>query len=256
MSALQFPKHQPQQKPENVKLLDNLKFKGKAYFLKMENRWELPIPRALIFRISSQVALVVKNPPAKAGHLCSIPGLGRSPGGGHDNPLQYSCLENPIDRGAWRATVHGITQSQTWLKWLSMHAHVCVSIYIHINMIEHIHWMKDKNCTIISIICKKIDKIQHPFMTKTLKKWDEAPILWPPDAKNWLIGKDPDAGKDWRQEEKGMTEDERIGWHHQLDRHKFEQALRVGDGQGDLAWHSPWVAKNRTLLSGWTELNQ
>ena len=61
-------------------------------------------------------------------------------------------------------------QSQTWLKWSSIHAHVCVSIYMHINMMEHVHWVKDKNCTIISIICKKIDKIQHPFMTKTLQK--------------------------------------------------------------------------------------
>ena len=59
----------------------------------------------------------------------------------------------------------------------------------------------------------------------------ETPILWPPDAKNWLTGIDPDAGKDWRQEEKGMTEDEMVGWHHHwLDRHKFEQALGVGDG--------------------------
>ena len=49
----------------------------------------------------------------------------------------------------------------------------------------------------------------------------EAPILWPPDAKNWLIGKEPDAGKDWRQEEKGMTEDEVVGWHHRLDGHEF-----------------------------------
>ena len=50
----------------------------------------------------------------------------------------------------------------------------------------------------------------------------EAPILWPPDRKNWLLRKDPDAGKDWRQEEKGMTEDEMVGWHHQLDGHEFE----------------------------------
>ena len=50
----------------------------------------------------------------------------------------------------------------------------------------------------------------------------ETPVLWPPDANNWLIGKDPDAGKDWRQEEKGMTEDEMVGWHHQLDGHEFE----------------------------------
>ena len=71
----------------------------------------------------------------------------------------------------------------------------------------------------------------------------EAPILWPPDAKNWLIGKDPDAGQDWRQEEKGMTKDELVGWHHQLDGHEFEQALGVGDGQGSLVCCNPWGRK-------------
>ena len=55
----------------------------------------------------------------------------------------------------------------------------------------------------------------------------EAPILWPLDAKHWLVGKDPDAGKDWRQEEKGMTEEEMVGWHHRLDGHEFEQAMGV-----------------------------
>ena len=63
----------------------------------------------------------------------------------------------------------------------------------------------------------------------------ETPILWLPDVKNWLIWKDPDAGKDWSQEEKGMTEDEMVGWHHQLDGYEFEQAPGVGDGQGSLA---------------------
>ena len=58
----------------------------------------------------------------------------------------------------------------------------------------------------------------------------EVPILWEPDAKNWLFREDPDAGKDWRQEEKGTTEDEMVGWHHQLDGHEFEQTLGVGDG--------------------------
>ena len=62
----------------------------------------------------------------------------------------------------------------------------------------------------------------------------ETPILWPPDVKNWLIGKDPDTGKDWRQEEKGTREDEMVGWHHWLNGHEFEQAPGVGDGQGDL----------------------
>ena len=74
---------------------------------------------------ASQVALVVKNLPAKVGDVreeVSIAGLGRSPGGGHGNPLQYSCLENPMDRGVWWATVHGVAQSQTQLKRLSTHS--------------------------------------------------------------------------------------------------------------------------------------
>ena len=71
----------------------------------------------------------------------------------------------------------------------------------------------------------------------------EAPMLWPPDAKNWLIGKDPDAGKDWRQEEKGMTEDEVVGWHHRFNWHEFEQAPAVGDGQRSLVCCSPWGHK-------------
>ena len=68
----------------------------------------------------------------------------------------------------------------------------------------------------------------------------EAPVLWLPDAKSWLIWKDPGAGKDWGQEEKRMTEDEMVGWHHQLDEHEFEQALGVDDGQGGLECCSPW----------------
>ena len=67
----------------------------------------------------------------------------------------------------------------------------------------------------------------------------EAPILWSPDVQNWLTERDPDAGKDWGQEEKGMTEDEMVGWHHQLDGHEFEQALGVDDGQGNLVCCSP-----------------
>ena len=67
----------------------------------------------------------------------------------------------------------------------------------------------------------------------------ETPIIWPPDAKIWLIWKDPDAEKYWRWEEKVTTEDEMIGWHNWLDGHEFEQALGVGDGQGSLACCSP-----------------
>ena len=81
----------------------------------------------------------------------------------------------------------------------------------------------------------------------------ETPILWPPDVKSWLIGKDPDAGKDWRQEDKGMTEDEMVGWHHWPNEHEFEQTPGVGDGQGGLACCSPWGCRVRHDWA--TELN-
>ena len=83
----------------------------------------------------------------------------------------------------------------------------------------------------------------------------ETPSRWLPDVKNWLIWKDPDAEKDWRQEEKGMTEDEMVGWHHRLNEHDFESTLGVGDTQGGLACCSPWGCKEseRTEWLNWTE---
>ena len=86
----------------------------------------------------------------------------------------------------------------------------------------------------------------------------ETPILWPPHAKNWLIGKDPDAGKAWRQEEKGTTEDDMVGWHHQLDGHEFQQAPGAGDEQGDLACCSPWGRRelDTTEQLNWTEYSK
>ena len=98
-------------------------------------------------------------------------------------------------------------------------------------------------------------KVIKPVNPKRNQPWifigrtdDEAetPVLWPPDAKNWLTGKDPDAGKDWRQEEKGATEGEMFGWHHGLDGHEFEQALGVVDRQG-LACCSPWGRKESDM---------
>ena len=82
----------------------------------------------------------------------------------------------------------------------------------------------------------------------------EIPILWPPNAKNWLIGKDPDSGKDWRQEEKGTAENEMVGWHHRLNGLEFEQTPGVGDGQGGLACCSPWGCKelDTTEWLNWT----
>ena len=82
----------------------------------------------------------------------------------------------------------------------------------------------------------------------------EAPILWPLDVKNWLTGKDHDAGKDLRQEEKGTKKEEMIGWHHWLNGHEFEQAPGLGDEQGGLACCSPWGCKGLDTTGHWTEL--
>ena len=107
--------------------------------------------------------------------------------------------------------------------------------------------------------CKEIQPV-HPrgnqswiFIGRTNAE-AETPKVWPPDVKNWPIGKDPDAGKDWRQEEKRMTEKEIVGWHHWLDGHEFEQALGVGDGQGNLACCSPWGPKELDMTEwlNWT----
>ena len=107
--------------------------------------------------------------------------------------------------------------------------------------------------------CKEIQPV-HPklnqswiFIGRTNSE-AETPILWPPDAKNWLIWKDPDAGKDWKQEEKGTTENEMVGWHYRLNRHEFEQALAVGDGQRSLVCCSPWghTQSDRTERLNWT----
>ena len=84
----------------------------------------------------------------------------------------------------------------------------------------------------------------------------ETLILWPPDAKSWLIWKDPDAGRDWGQEEKGMRKDEMVGWHHQLNGHEFGLAPGVGVGQGGLACCSSWgqrVRHNWATELNWTQ---
>ena len=128
--------------------------------------------------------------------------------------------------------------------------------------------------------CQRIDAFELWFLEKTLESplgckeikpvnpkgnqsWiftgrtdakAEAPILWPTGVKSWLIGKDPDAGKDWRQDEKGAREDEMIWWHHWLNGHEFEQALGVGDGQGSLACYSPWSHKKSDITKRWIDL--
>ena len=109
--------------------------------------------------------------------------------------------------------------------------------------------------------CKEI----QPVHSKGDKPWDffgrndakaETPVLWPPHANSWLIEKDSDAGRDWGQEEKGKTEDEMDGWHHQLNGHESVWTLGVGDGQGGLACCNSWGCKesDTTEWLNWTEL--
>ena len=136
--------------------------------------------------------------------------------------------------------------------------------------LDHKESLASKNCCFWTVVlektlespldCKEIQSVNSKgnqtwiFIGRTDAE-AEVPILWPPDAKNWLIGKDLDAGKDGRQEEKGMTEDEMVGWHHWLNGHEFEQALGVGDGWGSLACYSPWGHKESETTERWIEVN-
>ena len=111
--------------------------------------------------------------------------------------------------------------------------------------------------------CKEIQPV-HPkggqswlFIGRTDVE-AEAPVLWPPDTKSWLVGKDCDSGKDWGQEEKGTTEDEMVGWHHRLNGHEYGWTLGVGDRQGGLACCGSWSHKELDTLErlNWNEVKQ
>ena len=110
------------------------------------------------------------------------------------------------------------------------------------------------------LACKEIKPVypkgnQSWIFTGRTDAEAETPILWPPDVKNWLIGKDPAAGKDWRQEEKGMTEDKMVRWHHRLNGHGFGWTPGVGDGQGGLVCCGSWGRKESDMTEwlNWTE---
>ena len=106
-------------------------------------------------------------------------------------------------------------------------------------------------------LCNYSELLQQVFIGRTDVE-AETPVLWPPDAKSWLIWKDPDAGKDWGQEEKGMTEDVMVGWHHRLDGYGFGWTPGVGDGQGGLACCGSWGCKesDTTDWLTWTDYNR
>ena len=130
--------------------------------------------------------------------------------------------------------------------------------YVRMWQLDHKEGWAPKNWCFQTVVPEKTlespldSKGIEPINTKGNQPWifigrtdaeAEALILWPPDSKSWLTGKDPDAGKDWRQEEKGTTEDEMVGWHHWLDEHEFEWAPRDSERQGSLASCSPWGHK-------------
>ena len=130
-------------------------------------------------------------------------------------------------------------------------------------------WVLKNWCFWIVVLKKTFEspldwKELQPIKTKGNQPWifigradaeAEAPLLWPPDAKNWLILKDPDAGKDRRQEEKGTAGGEIVGWHHWFNGYEFEQAPGAGDGQEAWCAVVHGVAKSQTWLSNWTEQN-
>ena len=132
-------------------------------------------------------------------------------------------------------------------------------------------WAQENWCFWTVVLEKTLEspldcKEMQPVLSKGDQSWvfigrtdveAETPIRWPPHAKSWLIGKDPDDGKDWGQEEKGATEDKMVGWHHWLNGHGFGWTLGVGDGQGGLACCGSWGHKelDTTEQLNWTELN-
>ena len=150
---------------------------------------------------------------------------------------------------------HGFSSSHVWM-WELDHKE---------------SWVPENGCFWTVVLEKILEnplnyKEIKPVNSKRNRSWifirmsdteDQTLTLWSPDEKNWLIGKDSDVWKDGRQEEKGTTEDEMVGWHHRLDGHEFEQAPGVGDGQGSLACYSPWGCKESetTEQLNWIDYN-
>ena len=165
-----------------------------------------------------------------------------------------------MDREAWSAVVHGVSKSRTRLS--------------DFTFTFHFHELEREMATHSSILAWRIPGMEEPGGLPSMgshrvgQDWSdlaaaaafiertdaeaETPILWPPDVKNSLIWKDPDAGKDWRQEEKGTIEDEMVGWHHWLDGNEFAQSPGVSDRE---AWCAAVhrVSKSWTWLNNWTE---
>ena len=145
----------------------------------------------------------------------------------------FLAWENPMDRGAWQAMVHSVAKSHTQSDWSDLEARM------------HALWEETLESP---LDCKEIKPVNPKgnqpwiFIERTGAE-AEAAILWPPDAKSWLIGNHPDAGKYWRQEKKPAVEDELVGWYHQLNRCVFEQILGDNERQRNLVDCNPLIHK-------------
>ena len=160
-----------------------------------------------------------------------------------------------LGAGAWQGLVSAAVSSAPWGDWFRT---------------EKEGWVLKNWCFRTVVLEKSLErpldcKEIQPVHPKGYQSWvfigrtdaeAETPIFWPPDAKSWLIWKDPDSRRDWGQEEKGTTEDEMAGWHHWLHGHGFGWTLGVGDGQGGLACCDSWGSKelDTTERLNWTEL--
>ena len=161
-----------------------------------------------------------------------------------------------IHKESWRVGHNWATFTFTFIQYVgpSSQGYGFSSSHVWMWELNYKESWAPKNWCFWTVVLEKT--LESPLDCKEIQPVHaETPLLWPVDVKNWLHGKDSDAGKDLRQEEKGTTEDEVVGWNHRLNGHEFEQALEVGDGQASLACCSPWGLRelDTTERLNWTD---